>query len=509
MMHGWMNRAMRRLGYVPARPRAAYQAGQVTRLTQDWVWSPLSQNAELRPTLRTMRARSRELSQNNDHARKFLKMVVDNVVGPSGLTFQSVVKEPSGQADVLANRRIEEAFAAWSKKGQFDVTGCLSRRDGERLLIESIARDGEVLIRKVRGFDNRFRFALQFIEVDQLDDTYTQAPLPNGNEVVMGVERDPWHRPVAYHLLKSHPGDAWIGFVNRERERVPAEDMLHLFLCERVGQARGVPWMHAAMWRLNMLRGYEEAELVGARAAACQMGFFTSPLGDEYTGEAVDGSGQLITEAEPGTFQRLPAGVDFKSFTPDRPSGTFDKFMKSALRGIAAGLLVSYNALAEDLEGVNYSSIRAGLLAERDMWRLYQGWLIEACHLPLYREWLEFALLSGALNLPPSKLEKFHAPKFQPRGWTWVDPENETNAKVREIQNGLGTRTAALAERGLDFEETIEQLVEEEALIARAGLHFEAPQAPAPPPSAPLRREEEREARAARNGHAHLQEVED
>jgi len=54
----------------------------------------------------------------------------------------------------------EEGFKAWSKKGICEVTGKYSFRDIQNLVITSIARDGEVLVRYVRGADNEFGFAL-------------------------------------------------------------------------------------------------------------------------------------------------------------------------------------------------------------------------------------------------------------------------------------------------------------------------------------------------------------
>ena len=59
---------------------------------------------------------------------------------------------------------------------------------------------------------------------------------------------------------------------------------------------------------------------------------------------------------EAGSFVSLPNGVDFKAFDPDHPTSQFESFVKSILRQIASGLNVPYNELANDLEGVSYSS---------------------------------------------------------------------------------------------------------------------------------------------------------
>jgi capsid protein len=62
-----------------------------------------------------------------------------------------------------------------------------------------------------------------------------------------------WGAAVAYHISTSHPGDNITIFNNRHYKRVPAADVLHLYMAERPGQARGVPWMHTAINRLNQV----------------------------------------------------------------------------------------------------------------------------------------------------------------------------------------------------------------------------------------------------------------
>ena len=81
---------------------------------------------------------------------------------------------------------------------------------------------------------------LAVVEADFLDETFNIPELPNGNRIVMGVELDPDDRPVAYHLWKQHPGDAAFWYIRRERVRIPAEEISHIYMSERSSQARGV-----------------------------------------------------------------------------------------------------------------------------------------------------------------------------------------------------------------------------------------------------------------------------
>ena len=230
----------------------------MTRLTYNWPVLNLSSDAEIRANLKPLRARSRDLAINNDYGRKFIGMVIANVIGPAGIGLKMNIKDPaSATPDTAANALITEAWRTWGKLGNCDVTGQLSWRDAQRLCIQSIARDGEVLIRKVRGFDNPSGFALQFIEADQLDDTYNYMA-GNGNEIRMGVELDRWKRPVAYHLLAEHPGDFQFQLPAQRYEIVPASDILHIYIKDRALQTPRRPLdaqRHDAHEQPGWLRG--------------------------------------------------------------------------------------------------------------------------------------------------------------------------------------------------------------------------------------------------------------
>lgn len=457
-----------------AQPRN-YAAANINRLTADWSTSISSPSSILRASLRTLRARSRDLVINNDYARGFLWLVAKNVVGSEGIKLQNKAKLADGSLDKGANDRIEEAWERYCERGNFEVSGTLSSFDADRMFIQSTARDGEVIIRIIEGYDNPWGFCLQFLEADYLDESLNLSRYANGNSIRMGVEFNSFMRPVAYHLLAEHPGDNVWSYQARKYQRVPAEQILHPFIVERFSQPRGAPWMHSAMTRLNNLGAYEEAEIIGARIGASSMGIWEPK--DEMAdpsmnpdADTTDADGNPISEMEPGIFMKAPLGYQFKPFDPQHPGGNFGPFMKSTLRGISAGLLVSYNSLASDLESVNYSSLRQGALEERDMWKLLQSWMIENYKAQIFKRWLKAALLTQEIKLPASRFPYLHKPKFIPRSWPWVDPEKDINANILALNNLLITRTDLAAEQGEDFEEVLIRIKEEQELMKKYGV---------------------------------------
>lgn len=480
----WANLYQRIAGRAKTQPepqkrlKRAYNAAQASRLTSDWVTAPTSERTERRQWLRAMRARSRDLARNDDYVKQFLRMCKSNVIG-RGIKLQSQAKMlRGGKPDKALNAAIEEAFAEWGKKDNCTTSTRLSWVDAQRRFITTLARDGEVLIRLRYSSANQYGFALQFLDVGWLDEVYSGENPATGNRIVMSVEIDDDEKPVAYWLTP--PADQYsdpnVTRQKSHRTRVPANEIIHEFLpdeSEDDTATRGIPWTHAAALKVKVLDGYEEAELVAARVGACKGGFLTPPADKQYEGDEPD---LAIEEVEPGMIQELPPGYGWQSYDPTHPNQNYPAFIKACLRSIASGLGVSYNSLANDLEGVNYSSIRAGLLEERDVWRALQQFTVEHFCEPIFKAWLESAWLSGQLDIGLADLRRVRV-RFQARGWQWVDPLKDTNASILAIQNNLATRSDILAEQGEDFEEVIARLAEEKAMLEEAGLWVE-PQTP-------------------------------
>jgi len=456
--------------------KRSFAAAGINRLTNDWISSPLSVDAELRYKLRVLRTRSRDLETNEPYMRRFLSLLKTFVIG-QGIQFQSKVKTGvNGTYDSVANGIIEDAWNKWGKKEFCTVTGKLSWVDVQKMVIQAVARDGEILIRKIKNFDNPFRFSLQLLDADLMDEEYNEDKLPNGNRVRMGVEVDNWDRPAAYWLFQRSPYDYPYGStaVVGNRIRIPVEELTHLFVQERPTQTRGYPWATSVMIRMAWLKGYEEAELISSRESASKGGFIKSQKSTEpliYDGK--DSAGNLIERVEPGTaYINLPPGTEFQPYDPQHPTGNFVAFSKEILRGISSGMNLNYHMIANDLETTNYNSIRAGQNVDRDYYRELQVWTVEHLCEDIFPDWLGMGLLSGAVNLPAQKLDKLNCPKWVPRGFTYIDPQREVVAELTALQAGFTTRSKIVAEQGLDYEELLIELKHEKELEVQNGIEF-------------------------------------
>jgi len=455
--------------FVRRRQQRGFDAAKTNRLLNDWATGSKSADYDIENDLETLRARSRDLCNNNDYGRKFMNLLATNVVGANGIRLQSKAKLPDGELDSDTNDMIEAAWKQWCKKGNCTADGRHSFRDVQRLVIQTVARDGEILIRKVPGYNNAFRFALQIIEPDYLDIKYKD----ERKNIRMGIESDRWKAPKAYHILKKHPGDRFYSAAPGKYDRIPAKEINHLYIPERAEQTRGVPWTVTALKRLHMLGHYEQSELVAARVGAAKMGFLQSPQGYNYQGDDTDAAGNVITEVSPGKLEQLPQGYEFKPFDVDHPNSGFEQFVRAALRGAASGLNVSYDSLSSNLSDVNYSSLRQGAIELRDGWMMLQSWMIEHFCEDIFSEWLNWAMVSGQLNLKMQDINRINTPMWQPRRWAWVDPLKDVQASTTAIQQGLRSRTDIVAESGGDVEDIFEQLAQEKEAAEKLGIKIE------------------------------------
>lgn len=474
----FLNKYLERQGFVTAEDvqkrvsavkttayRSGFMAAQSSRLTWSWSTDLLTMDQMLKMGLSKLKERSRDIVLNNDYGRRFINLIKTHVVGPFGPAFQSKVKDPSGRYDNVANNLIESAWKKWCKKANASVSRKQSFKDLCILYMISMATDGEALFRKIRNYNNPFRYALQPIDTHLLDVDLNK-DLGGGRYIRMGIEFDPWDAPVNYYIKKT---DTDSYYSVHHYEIIPARDIIHVFNHERAFQSRGFPWLCAALLDMQSIKAMEETEMIATRVSAAKMGFIIPPEGGDYEGDK-DDDGNYIDEVEPGVIDLLPPGFDFKTFDPGHPNGSFAEFKREALHSMASGANISYHTMASDLKGVNYTSSRTGALEDRDYYKTLQQDLIENFCTPVFEDVLEMALLTQQIPLPFSKYEKFNHPQFRGRRWDWVDPAKDMAAAIDAIEYKLKSRTQIMAENGFDIQDVFQEIAQEEKMAAELGI---------------------------------------
>lgn len=497
------------------RPRASvYHGATVNRTTVDFIASRVSADAASLQDLRTLRNRARKLERDNGWARRYVDLVEENVVGPDGFGLQvdtssdddaaggATAPEPEigvdgrgvyvDEAPPTLGETVEAAWLDFTTRAHCSIDGRHSFTDLESLTARRwLGADGEAVLQILPG---RGKYGVQFepLDADLLDETFHRVGNDRDNEIRAGVEVDGSGRPVAYWLWNRHPDDVLPSGRRGGRRRVPAEFIVHVYDAERPGQTRGVTRFAPVMQDLHRLGAMQEATLILQHVAACQGGWLV-PKDDETAPlltpeQQAAGQTDVSIEAEPATLRTVPHGYTVEGFEPSMPGEQYVPFTQDVKHSTAAGFGVSYMSLTGDLKGTSFSSGRMGLGPERRRWRRKQVQLRDSFHAPLFRAWLRYASLSGALPLTPEQLVEVQAAaEWLLPGWDYVDPEKDANASITEVANTMNSLTAILAAKGRDFATVARQRAREIRLLRRLGLPEQttlgATSAPAPDPA--------------------------
>jgi lambda family phage portal protein len=453
--------------FEPGQTGPAYDAAGAGRRTSTWRPTAAAVNTILFASADALRSRSRDIVRKNAWAQQGVQRYASNAIGTG-------IKPQSLHPDKNVRKAIQKLWTRWTDDA--DAHGVTDFYGQQRTVAVALKEAGEVFARlrpRLESDGLSVPLQVQLIEAEHVP-LNLNMPGQNGNIVRAGIEFDPLGRRVAYHMYREHPGD--ISLVNNPNQivRVPAADVIHVFEPLRPGQIRGVPGMATVLLKIFEFDQYEDGELVRNRDAAQFSGFIkddpqalaaladggaadkilpTIPGVDPATGSSIE-----LTALEPGTFQKLREAEDVVFAKPAGQAEGYDSFMKWVLRAIAAGLGIPYETLTGDLSGVNYSSIRAGMLEFRRAVEQFQHsvFVFQFCR-PIWARWMDTAVFSGALPMSARDYRVNRGDwvdvKWIPQGFGWVDPAKEVAAAKDAIRSGLSSRTQEVAARGYDSED--------------------------------------------------------
>lgn len=475
----------------------SFEAAETPAWTESWPTHAAPINDDLARQLPTLRARSRGLARNNEWAIRYLIQLDDNILGEAGLRLQMRMTKLNGEPHTEINDRLEAAFTRWGQDA--DVSG-MSWREVETLALAGLPQDGELLYR-LRPGAGPMGIQIQLLDPALLDVALNREW--GGARIRMGIEINDDGRPQAYWLRMSRVGDGPNDLVSVGRHvRIPAEQIRHRFLRREVGQLRGYPWLAGGARRLWLLHDFEESAAVASSNAAKRQGFFVTKDGEAPSGfadtiissvlDTAKAAGKVLTPDEiatitaaaekynttmPGQFDTLPHGTEFQKFETAWPNIQADSYIKQQLRGWAAARGMSYVTVGNDLEAVNYSSARVGIIDEREHYKTVQGLLKSWLHAEVFAAVLPYLVL-GTPSLKVDRIPAYAAAAtWQPRRWAGIDPVKEATANEINLRLKLTSRRRIILERGEDPDEIQKEVETEEALYGALDAASDAPAA--------------------------------
>jgi len=420
----------------------------------------LSADAAASPEVRrTLRNRARYETANNAYAKGIVLTLANDVVG-TGPRLQLLTDDDD------ANERIEQAFAAWAK--------AIGLAEKLRTMRASRATDGEVfgVLTSHPRLPTPVKLDVRLIEADQVTTPDLWALDDNA---VDGIVFDAFGNPIAYHVLKGHPGDtrAWgAGFLGQEYDRLPAESVLHYFRVDRPGQSRGIPDITPALPLFAQLRRFTLAVLGAAETAADFAGILYTDAPANGEAESVEPMDAIELEAR--SLLTMPGGWKMAQVQAEQPATTYAEFKREILNEIARCLNMPFNVAACNSSGYNYASGRL------DHQTYFKSIRVEQEHLAcvvldrLLDAWLrEAVLISDLLPLPVRTLVA--TGQGLPHQWFWdgnehVDPAKEATAQATRLASHTTTLAAEYAKQGRDWENELRQRAKEVSLLKELGL---------------------------------------
>ncbi len=443
----------------PAKQSVMFDAAGTGRRLASWnPPSGESINNAVYRDLGKLRDRSKDVVRKSPHGASARDSFVANSVGTG-------IKPSPLIADAELRKAKQLLWTDWTDEADADE---LTDFYGlESMVSGQLFSAGECLVRlRPRFMSDGLAVPLQLqvlaAEHLPLNQNWTQ---PNGNPVRAGVEFDAnLNKRVAYHVYRTHPGDRFSTTNMAELVRVPAGQMLHVFRADEPGQIRGIPMISTVLLKLYELDQYDDAELVRKKLVAMialllkrpvPEGMSAEELAEEWGGTAEGSTGTATLE--PGTMLPLAPGEEPSPFAPADVGGNYEAFIKVQLHALAAGMGITYEQLTGDLRGVNYSSIRAGLLEFRRRIEAFQHQTLvfKFCR-PIWHAWLDAAVMSGALRIPDYGANRriYRRVKWIPQAWPWVDPLKDRMAELLAVRAGFKSRSDVIEAEGYDPEET-------------------------------------------------------
>ncbi len=428
--------------------KARFDAAQTTKdNARHWAAADyLSADAEADPHARlTLRTRARYEVQNNSYARGMVSTIANDVVG-TGPRLQMLLKSDE------QNNLIEHDFGIWAKRVQLAAK--------LRTMRMARCQDGEAfaILAQNPNLDSDVKLDVQLIEADRVtDDVFKYSETD-----VDGILFDRYGNPVAYKVLKSHPGGP--GVHGRDFMRVKAANMIHYFRQDRPEQHRGIPEITSALPLFAQLRRYTLAVLDAAETAADFAGVL-------YTDAPANGESEGIEAFDPVALERnmlltLPDGWKMGQVEPQQPVTTYGEFKREILNEISRCLSIPYNIAAGNSSGYNYASGRLDhqtyykslkvdrmTIEDSILDRVLEAWL---------REWQ--LVRSRTIDECPCR----HV-------WFWdgqehVDPQKEANAQATRLASHTTTLATEFAKQGKDWEVELEQIAKEQRKMKELGI---------------------------------------
>lgn len=425
-------------------------------------------------SLPSLRRRSRIEEQSNPIASRTTDIIVASIVG-------------SGVKPVILDEDLADLWEDWEP--EMDAEGIAVNFTGyQRLSVAEIVVAGEVLgILRPRFMSDGLAVPLQVQLVPSEHLPVQDANLPANASC--GIEFDAIGRQKTYWLYDLNPTEARNRGKAPTLRPVPGSSVIHCYFARRGGQIRGVPMMASGMISMRDVNDYIDLEMnrkkttahFGAVVLAAEEG--NTPRLNQAAPEEgesqVEGSNEdaedndtpYLEELDSGGVMYATNGTDVKVIAPADVGGSYEPFLRSEYRLIAAATGVPYELLIGDIAGTSDRAMKIIMKFYELLVRGWQDTVVQDICRPIWNAFIDAAVSSGAWR-PKSADDIARA-----RRTKWIAPplpafhaKQEVEADMILVDRGLMSRQAWAAENGGNYRETLREIAEEIRMLEEAGI---------------------------------------
>lgn len=386
--------------------------------------------------------RCHDLRRNNPVAAGVAEGLADNVVG-SRLMLQARTSNRAWNADA------EAWFRAWA--GNCETSGRCNFAEVVRHAVRARLFDGELFC--IPQPDGK----LTLVESQRV------RPEAGSNQA---YRLDAAGRVTAWRIADRDPRTGEVTDTSPARW-VPSA--FHVAWRWRPDQVRGWPQLATVANAMQDLGEINAANLkkykMGALAAWCLTG------GGRLKGRNTtkSDSAHPLSSFRDGMIYELEEGQQLQPFQNNQPGGEYSPFVELNLRLIGMAVRLPYEFLLQYFGGGTFASSKAALEQVHVTVAAWQDWIEDALIRPVMAWRVAEAIRRK--ELPPAPVDSRGRSEWDLWQWQrpavmWLDPQAAIQAEMQEIRMGVGTLTAAAAERGLDLEETFRQRAAEMRMAA-------------------------------------------
>jgi capsid protein len=389
-----------------------------------------SANADIIPGSARLRAEQRDAAMNMPIATAAIGRATTFTVGTGLMAIPSIDADKLGltpEEKDAWEARIAKDYDAYMSSKDPDAERTATGYQQQDIVFRSTLTDGDVVGLRVLPLEQpgrRIFTAWKLAEADRLVNPPTvadgQIDPETGNKIAGGVEVDAYSAPIAYHVLKQHPGDLNLVQWNPIPERIEAWDtklnlerVVHPFIKERPEQFRGVGMLATCIDLLTKASDLTEAEAFAAVLTSMVAIIHKSPdaaplpepaYGEDENCEPAQAAAQADAppvnyDLAPGTIWELDTASEVDMKSPGRPNTAFDPFFKALVHQIGAAIGMPGSVLLA-LFNSSYTASKGELELFYQWVRKRMEWLAANWCKPQFVCWMAEKVARGDYVMP-------------------------------------------------------------------------------------------------------------